>query len=90
MYDLAINGCGEGATGVRDIAKWLNARGYTLKQGKFHNSNIAGILARTHKIGFYLDGKTSEVGEPRPEAEWVRMPCPAIIDPAGDPTRDPR
>ena len=81
MYDLAIKGCGDGPMGARDIAKWLNARGYTLKEGRFHNSNVADILGRTHNTGSYLDGKTSDLGEPLPEAEWVRVPCPAIIDP---------
>ena len=79
MYDLSINGCGAGPMGVRAIAQWLNERGYRLKQGKFHNSNVADILSRTHNIGFYKDGKVSELGEPLPEAEWVRVPCPAIV-----------
>ena len=79
MYDLAVNGCGNGALGVRSIAQWLNERGYTLKSGKFHNSNVADILARTHNIGHYMDGKTSDLGELLPEAEWVRVACPAIV-----------
>lgn len=80
MYDLAINGGGTKPMGVRAIAQWLNERGYTLRSGKFHNSNVADILARTHNMGFYLDGKTSDLGEPLPEAEWAQVPCPAIID----------
>ena len=79
MYDLSINGCGDGPMGVRAVAQWLNERGYRLKQGKFHNSNVAQILARTHNAGFYLNGKTSDLGEPLPEAEWVQVTCPAIV-----------
>ena len=79
MYALSIAGCGAGPMGIRAIAQWLNERGYSLKKGKFHNSNVADILSRTHNTGFYMDGKVSELGEPLPEAEWIRVSCPAII-----------
>ena len=79
MYDLSVHGSGDGPMGVRAIAGWLNERGYRLKNGLFHNSNVADILARTHNAGFYFDGKMSEAGEPLPEAEWTRVTCPAIV-----------
>lgn len=82
IYDLAVTGDGHGPMGVRAIAQWLNQRGYRLKAGKFHNSNVADILARPHNIGHYYDGKMSELGEPLPEAEWIRVRCPSIVDEA--------
>lgn len=69
MYDLSINGCANGPMGVRAIAQWLNKRGYRLKEGLLHNSNVANILSRSHNIGFYMDGKISDLGDPLPEAE---------------------
>lgn len=61
MYDLSIKGCGAGPMGVRAIAQWLNERGYRLKAGKLHNSNVADMLSRHHNTGFYMDGKDKRV-----------------------------
>jgi site-specific DNA recombinase len=80
MFSLATEGDGQGPLGVRAIATWLKDRGHTLKGGPFHNSNVADILARTHYVGWYWDGKKDDHGDPLPEAEWIRVPCPAIID----------
>ena len=81
IFDLANEGDGtSGPMGVRAIAAHLNARGDTLRGGRFHNSNIGDILSRTHYIGFYLDGKRGDDGEPLPEDQWVSVPCPSIID----------
>ena len=80
MFQLATIGDGDGPMGVRGIAKWLNGRGHTLRGGRFHNSNVADILSRSHFVGFYLDGKKDDHGDPLPEAEWIRVPCPAIVD----------
>lgn len=80
MFQLATVGDGQGPMGVRAIAKWLNGRGHTLRGGRFYNSNVADILGRTHSIGYYLDGKKDDYGDPLPEAEWIRVPCPAIVE----------
>jgi hypothetical protein len=81
IFDLAQHGDGTGPRGVRAIAALLNTRGDTLCAGKFRNSNVADILSRTHYTGFYFDGKRGDDGEPLPEAQWIRVPCPSIIDP---------
>ncbi|WBO24578.1 recombinase family protein [Sphingomonas abietis] len=62
------------------MVEWLNARGYTLASGaKFSNSNVAGILGRTHYRGHYFDMTLDEQGERAPEESWVRVDCPRII-----------
>jgi len=81
IFELASSGNGAGPMGVRAIAALLNERGDDLRGGRFHNSNVADILARTHYVGVYLDGKRGDDGEPLPEDQWIRVPCPAIIDP---------
>ena len=78
-FRLARFGEGAGPMGARNIAKWLNERGYTLRGGRFYNSNVAGILGRTHYAGYYEDAKKNEFKEPIPEEDWVRVPCPAIV-----------
>lgn len=60
MFRLARYGDGHGPMGARAISNWLNARGYRLRGGRFNNSNTAGILSRTHYVGYYLDGKQNE------------------------------
>lgn len=79
IFRLAEHGDGSGPLGVRSIAKWLNDRGYTLRGGRFHNSNTAAILCRTHYAGYYMDGKKNEYSEPLPEHEWITVPCPAVV-----------
>ncbi len=79
IFRLAQFGDGNGPMGARAIAKWLNARGYTLRGGRFNNSNTAGILSRKHYVGYYMDGKQNEFKEPLPEDQWITVPCPAII-----------
>ena len=83
MFRLATVGDGNGAMGARAIAEWLNERGYTLATGaKFNNSNVAGILSRTHYRGYYFDMTRDENGGLAPEDTWVRVECPQIISDA--------
>ncbi|WP_160746718.1 recombinase family protein [Croceibacterium soli] len=79
IFRLAKHGDGEGPMGARGIAQWLNSRGYSLRGGRFSNSNTAAILSRTHYAGYYLDGKQNEFKEPLPEDQWITVPCPPII-----------
>ena len=79
IFRLAQHGDGDGPMGVRAIAISLNARGYSLRGGRFNNSNTAAILGRTHYIGYYMDAKQNEFKEPLPEDLWVTVPCPPIV-----------
>ena len=79
IFDLAEHGEGKGPLGARAIAALLNHAGISLRGARFSNGNTAGILCRTTYIGYYCDAKTTELGDPIPEADWVRVPCPAII-----------
>ncbi len=80
MFRLATVGDGNGAMGARAIAEWLNERGYTLATGaKFNNSNVTGILGRTHYRGYYFDMTRDENGGSAPEETWIRVKCPQII-----------
>jgi site-specific DNA recombinase len=80
MFELATVGDGKGPMGSRAIAQWLNERGYTQASGaKFTNSNVTGILARTHYRGHYFSMTRSEDGGSASEKAWVRVECPRII-----------
>ena len=82
IFRLARYGDGDGPLGARGIAMWLNERGFTLRGGRFNNSNADAILKRTHYRGYYFDGKRNEFKEPIPEENWIKVPCPAIISEA--------
>ena len=80
MFRLATVGDGNGAMGARAIAKWLNECGYTQANGaKFNNSNVTGILGRTHYRGYYFDMTRDESGGPAPSDIWVRVECPQVM-----------
>jgi len=83
MFKLATIGNGNGPMGSRAIAEWLNKGGYTFANGaKFNNSNVTGILGRTHYRGYYFDMTRDENGGLAPESTWVRVECPQIISEA--------
>ena len=79
VFRLAREGDGKGPLGARAIAQWLNQRSITLRGSRFFNSNVSGILSRTHYCGYYLDGKRNEYKELLPEDQWIRVSCPPII-----------
>lgn len=82
IFKLAISGEGKGPMGARAIAEWLNERGYSFgNKAPFNNSNVAGILGRSHYQGHYFDMTLDEDGEKASEETWVRVPCPAIVSP---------
>lgn len=79
IFDLAERGIDGTPMGGRAIAEYLNKRGYTRRGGKFHNSNVAGILARPHYLGEFPGNKFDERGNLLPEDEWTMVECPQII-----------
>ncbi len=79
IFDLARLGIDGTPMGGRAIAEYLNQHGYTRRGGKFHNSNIAGILSRPHYLGEFPGNKFDERGNLLPEAEWTMVKCPQLI-----------
>ena len=79
IFDLAERGIDGTPMGGRAIAEYLNKRGYTRRGGKFHNSNIAGILSRPHYLGEFPGNKFDERGNLLPEDEWTMVECPQLI-----------
>lgn len=79
IFDLAERGIDGTPMGGRAIAEYLNQRGYTRRGGKFHNSNIAGILSRPHYLGEFPGNKFDERGNLLPEDEWTMVECPQLI-----------
>jgi site-specific DNA recombinase len=84
IFQLYLHGDGKsGALGVKEIVKWLNARGYRTRRGKtFSVGSLHKLLTNTIYIGRWKFNKTSsKTGERKPDAEVVEIPVPAIIGP---------
>jgi len=82
VFDLFQKGVpGRGSMGVKSIAAYLNERGYTHRNRKFHVSSVYTVLTRETYAGtHYFNKRDSKTGKPRPPSEWVSMDAPVIID----------
>jgi len=71
-----------GALGVKEIVKWLNARGYRTRRGKtFGVGTVHKILTNTVYVGRWRFNQASSKTRTRKAAdEVVEIPAPAIID----------
>jgi site-specific DNA recombinase len=84
IFELYLHGDGKsGALGVKEIVKWLNARGYRTRRGKtFGVGSLHKLLTNTVYIGRWKFNQTSsKTGERKPDEEVVEIPVPAIISP---------
>ena len=83
IFRLYLYGDGEsGALGVKEVVKWLNARGYRTPRGKtFSVGPVHKVLTNPVYIGSWrFNLKSSKTGERKPEDEIITIPVPAIID----------
>ncbi len=72
---------GSGPQGLKAIASRLNGEGVRLRGKRFLTSTIADILQRTTYIGEHLyNVRDSRTGRIRPPEEWIRIPCPPIVE----------
>jgi site-specific DNA recombinase len=84
IFELYLHGDGKsGALGVKEIVKWLNARGYRTRRGKtFGVGSLHKLLTNTVYVGRWkFNQASSRTGERKPDEEVVEIPVPAIISP---------
>jgi site-specific DNA recombinase len=84
IFNLYLNGDGQsGALGVKEIVKWLNARGYRTAKGKtFAVGNLHKILTNPVYIGRWrFNLRSSKTGSRKPDEEVIEIPVPGIIEP---------
>src|SRR5215471_11554683 len=84
IFKLYLFGDGSsGALGVKEIVKWLNARGYRTRRGNsFGVGPVHKLLTNTVYIGRWKFNQTSsKTRERKAEAEVVEIAVPAIIEP---------
>src|SRR5262245_28418071 len=83
IFKLYLHGDGKsGALGVKEIVKWLNARGYRTRRGKtFGVGNIHKLLTNTIYIGRWRFNQTSsKTRHKKPPEAIIEISVPAIID----------
>ena len=83
IFKLYLHGDGtSGALGVKEVVKWLNARGYRTRRGKtFGVGSIHKLLTNTVYIGRWKYNQTSwKPRKRKPDGEIVEVSVPAIID----------
>ncbi len=84
VFNLYLQGDGQsGALGVKEIVKWLNARGYRTRRGKtFSVGSIHKLLTNTIYIGRWRYNQTSsKTRDKKPAAEIIEISVPGIIEP---------
>jgi site-specific DNA recombinase len=84
IFKLYLNGDGEtGALGIKEIVKWLNARGYRTRTGKtFGTGHLHRILTNTVYRGEWKFNQVSKSRGRNSESEIVTVSVPAIVEPA--------
>ena len=83
MFKLYLLGDGSsGALGVKEIVKWLNARGYRTRRGKsFGVGHVHKLLTNTVYIGRWKFNQTSsKTGRRKADDEVIEIPVPAIVE----------
>src|SRR6516165_11537507 len=84
IFNLYLHGDGKsGALGVKEIVKWLNARGYRSRRGKtFAVGSIHRLLTNTTYIGRCRFNQTSsKTRNKKPDEEIIEISVPSIIEP---------
>jgi site-specific DNA recombinase len=82
IFNLYLNGDGKsGSLGVKEIVKWLNARGYRTRSGQtFGVGSVHRLLTNTTYIGRLRFNQTSSrTGDKKPDGEAVEIAVPAIV-----------
>jgi len=84
IFKLYIHGDNaSGALGVKEIVKWLNARGHRTRRGKtFSVGLVHKLLTNTVYIGRWRFNQTSSrTRKKKADTEVIEIPVPAIINP---------
>jgi site-specific DNA recombinase len=83
IFKLYLLGDGSsGGLGVKEIVKWLNARGYRTRRGKtFGVGQLHKLLTNTVYIGRWkFNQASSKTRKRKADEEVVEIPVPAIIE----------
>jgi site-specific DNA recombinase len=83
IFKLYLFGDGSsGALGVKEIVKWLNARGYRTRRGKsFGVGHVHKLLTNTVYIGRWkFNQASSKTRKRKADDEVIEIPVPAMVE----------
>jgi F0F1-type ATP synthase membrane subunit b/b' len=83
MFELYVNGNGKDSPrmGMKEIAKYLNAKGITMRGRYWVVQKVFDVLSATTYAGFHtFNRKDSKTQTVKKADEWIKIPVPAIID----------
>ena len=83
IFTLYVHGINSPRMGIKEIAKHLNGRNLTMRGKPWRIQKIHDILSSSTYIGWHVFNQTdSKTMKRKDQAEWVKVPVPAIIDQA--------
>ena len=83
IFTLYVTGKGAPRIGMKEIAKNLNCRGLLMRGKLWRIQKVQAILSSTTYSGWHVFNKEDSKNRTiKDEAEWVKVPVPAIIDQA--------
>ncbi len=82
IFDLYVNGKDNmPRIGIKEIAKYLNTKGITMRGKAWRIQTIHLVLSSTTYAGVHTFNRTdSKTFKRKDEAEWIKIAVPAIID----------
>jgi site-specific DNA recombinase len=81
IFDLYLYGHQGREMGSKQIAAYLNERGILHRGKEWARGRVHQILCDTAYYGRYIFNKMDvRTNQPKPEAEWIVVPIPAIIE----------
>ncbi len=83
IFTLYVHGVSSPRMGMKEIAKHLNSRNFTMRGKPWRIQKIHDLLSSLTYVGWHVFNRTdSKTMKRKEEAEWVKVPVPAIIDQA--------
>ena len=80
VFDLYLQGKGDGPMGAKQIASHLNDSGRTHRRAAWTRSRVHEVLSnRTYAGEFYFNRTDNKSKRPKPESEWILLPVEPII-----------
>jgi site-specific DNA recombinase len=81
VFEMYLHGLDGAEMGCKEIAAHFNERGVLLRGRKWARNRVHQLLCDATYKGEYVFNKTAgSPNERKPEAEWVRVNVPAILD----------
>ena len=81
IFTLYVSGINTPRMGMKDIATTLNAANKLMRGKLWRVQKVHTVLSSTTYVGWHTFNKTdSKTFDVKAEAEWIKIPVPAIID----------